>query len=235
MEEIKNNTHNLSLDEMITAGLAFGHQKSKLHPKMKNFVTKPKDKVYLIDLEQTIEKFNKALDFVKQAKMEGKSILFVGTKIATKDLVLETAKKCKSSYVTERWIGGVFTNFKEIRKRINYFKELEMKTMEIDFEKKYVKKERLTMMKELARLRLKFDGVKNMEELPAAVFIVDVTKDEIALTEARQCGIKVIALADTNVNPKLIDYPIPGNDDAYTSIEYILYKIEEVLNCKPTE
>lgn len=227
--------YNISVDDMIAAGLGYGHDKSKLNPKMKDYIAKQKDRVHIIDLDKTAEKLTEALDFLKELKSEGKSVAFVGTKVAVRDLVKDIALKCNSPYVTERWIGGVFTNFKEIRKRINYFKELEAKTKEIDFEKKYVKKERLTMLKELERLRLKFDGVKNMEELPKAVFIVDVTKDEIALKEARQCGIKIIALADTNINPNLIDYPIPGNDDAYTSIEYVLYKMEEVLNGKKAE
>ncbi len=238
MEEIKTEKkigYNISVDEMIQAGLGYGHDKSKLNPKMKDYIAKQKDRVHIIDLDKTAEKLTEALDFLKELKSEGKSVAFIGTKVAIRDLVKDIAIKCNSPYVTERWIGGVFTNFKEIRKRINYFKDLEAKTKEIDFEKKYVKKERLTMLKELERLRLKFDGVKNMEELPKAVFIVDVEKDVLALTEARQCGIKVIALADTNINPNLIDYPIPGNDDAYTSIEYILYKIEEVLNGKPAE
>ncbi|MCK9578366.1 30S ribosomal protein S2 [bacterium] len=228
MEEIKN-TYNLSLDEMINAGLAFGHQKSKLHPKMKNYVTKPKDKVYLIDLEQTIEKFNKALDFVKQAKMEGKTVLFVGTKIATKGLVLETAKKCKCSYVTERWIGGTFTNFKEIRKRIALFKEIESKLNDPEVAKKYVKKERFKMAKDLERMEVKFGGIKTMEALPDIVFIVDMDKESMAVKEAREVGVKIIAIADTNTNPMLADYPIPANDDAYSSVQYILKKIEEVF------
>lgn len=238
MEEIKTEKkigYNISVDEMITAGLGYGHDKSKLNPKMKDYIAKQKDRVYLIDLEKTAEKLTEALDFLKQLKSEGKTIAFVGTKIAMKDLVKDIAIKCNSPYVTERWIGGVFTNFKEIRKRINYFKELEAKTKEMDFEKKYVKKERLVMAKELERLGHKFNGVKEMEQLPAAVFIVDVEKDDLALKEARQCGIKVIAIADTNVDPTKIDYPIPGNDDAYTSVEYVLYKIEEVLGGAKTE
>jgi small subunit ribosomal protein S2 len=227
--------YNISVDEMIVAGLGYGHDKSKLNPKMKEYIARQKDRVYVIDLEKTAEKLTEALDYIKQLKSEGKSIAFVGTKVAVRDLVKNIAVKCSAPYVAERWIGGVFTNFKEIRKRINYFNELELKTKEADFEKKYVKKERLTMMKELERLRLKFDGVKNMEQLPTAVFIVDVEKDDLALKEARQCGIKVIAIADTNVDPTLIDYPIPGNDDAYTSVEYVLYKIEEVLGGKKEE
>jgi len=238
MEEIKTDKkigYNISVDEMITAGLGYGHDKSKLNPKMKEYIAKQKDRVYLIDLDKTAEKLTEALDYIKQIKSEGKTIAFVGTKVAVRDLVKDIALKCSAPYVTERWIGGVFTNFKEIRKRINYFKELEAKTKEMDFEKKYVKKERLVMAKELERLAHKFNGVKEMDQLPAAVFIVDVEKDDLALKEARQCGIKVIAIADTNVDPTTIDYPIPGNDDAYTSVEYVLYKIEEVLGGKKSE
>lgn len=229
MEETKIN-YNISINDMIEAGLGYGHDKSKLNPKMKEYVAKQKDRVSLIDLEKTAQKLSEAMDFVKQLKSEGKTIVFVGTKVATRDLVKTTALKCNSPYVVDRWIGGLFTNFKEIKKRINYFKDLEASVKEEGFEKKYVKKERLKMMKELERLRIKFDGVKNMEELPGAIFIVDVDQDEIALKEAIQCGVKIIAISDTNVNPQELDYPIPGNDDAYTAVEYVLYKIEEVLN-----
>ncbi|MFA5228668.1 MAG: 30S ribosomal protein S2 [Candidatus Paceibacterota bacterium] len=221
--------YNISIDEMINAGLSYGHDKSKLNPKMKDYIAKQKDRIHLINLDKTAEKLAEALDFIKQLKSEGKSVILVGTKVATRDLVKSVAIKLNTHYVTERWIGGLFTNFKEIRKRINYFKDLEQSTKEADFEKKYVKKERLQMLKELERLRIKFEGVKNMEELPGAIFIVDVEEDEIALKEAIQSGVKVIALADTNIDPTKIDYPIPANDDAYTAIEYILYKIEEVL------
>ncbi len=232
MEETKTDKkadYNISVDEMIQAGLGYGHDKSKLNPKMKDYVAKQKDRVWILDLEKTAEKLSEALDFIKKIKDEGKIILFVGTKVATRELLKAVALECKSPYVSDRWIGGTFTNFKEIRKRIGYFKELEAKTKDIDFEKKYVKKERLQIAKEIERLTLKFNGIKNMEELPAAVFIIDVEEDVIALNEARQAGVKVIAIADTNINPTLIDYPIPANDDAYTSVEYILYKIQEVI------
>lgn len=221
--------YNISVEEMIKAGLGFGHTKSKLHPKMKPYIAKPKDKVYLIDLEQTAEKLEKVLDFVLQNRIAGKKILFIGTKVATRGLIEEVAKETKSPFVKERWIGGTFTNFKEIRKRINYFNELEAKTKEIDFTKKYVKKERLAMAKELERLNLKFQGIREMEELPAALFVVDIKRDIIAVKEARQAGVKIIAIVDTNVDPSLVDYPIPGNDDAFTSVQYILSKIQEVL------
>ncbi|MFA5368889.1 MAG: 30S ribosomal protein S2 [Candidatus Paceibacterota bacterium] len=232
MEEIKVDTkanYNISVEEMIGAGLGFGHQKSKLHPKMKPYVAKPKDKVYLIDLEQTAEKLEKALDFVVKLRIEGKKIIFVGTKVSARDLIKDIAEETKSPYINGRWIGGTFTNFKEIRKRIGYYKDLEAKTKEIDFAKKYVKKERLQMAKELERLTFKFFGIKEMEELPGAIFISDIERDIIAIKEARQAGVKIIAIADTNVDPTLVDYPIPANDDAVSSIAYILGKIKESL------
>ncbi|MDD5569119.1 MAG: 30S ribosomal protein S2 [Candidatus Pacebacteria bacterium] len=229
MEEIKTEKakYSISIEEMIRAGLGFGHQKSKLHPKMKPFVVKPKDKVYLIDLEQTAEKLEQALDFVKDLRINGKKILFVGTKAGIRGLIDSTAQNLKCPYVKERWIGGTFTNFKEIRKRIGYYKDLEVKTKEIDFAKKYVKKERLQMLKELERLRIKFEGIKEMEELPGAIFLTDIDGEVLALREAIQTKVKIIGIVDTNVDPTLVDFPIPANDDAYTSIQYILSKIEE--------
>ena len=221
--------YNISIEEMIGSGLGFGHKKSKLHPKMKDYVAKIKDKVYLIDLEKTAEKMGEALDVLKQIKEEGKTVLFVGTKVATRKLVGEVAKACNSPFVNERWIGGTFTNFKEIRKRINYFKDLESKMKDPEFEKNYVKKERLSIQKELDRLKMKFDGIKDMEELPAAVFVLSADKESIVVKEAKKSGVKVIAVVDTNTDPTPIDYPIPANDDAFTSIEYILYKVQEVL------
>lgn len=221
--------YGISVDDMIQAGLGYGHDKSKLNPKMRDYIAKQKDRVYLIDLEKTAEKLSEALDFAKKLKDEGKTILFVGTKVATRDLIKTVATDCHSPYVSDRWIGGTFTNFKEIRKRINYFKELEERVKDIDFEKKYVKKERLKIAKEIERLTLKFSGIKNMEELPAAVFIADIDEDVIALREARQAGVKIIAITDTNVDPTLVDYAIPGNDDAYTSVEYVLYKMQEAI------
>jgi small subunit ribosomal protein S2 len=228
MEETKTeNKYKITMEEMIQVGLGYGHDKSKLNPKMKDYVLKQKDKVFIIDLDKTAEKLEQALDFVSQLRKEGKTVLFVGTKVAMRDLVKNTALECKSPYVVDRWIGGTFTNFKELRKRIEYFKDLEAKTKEIEFEKKYVKKERIKMMKEIERLKIKFDGIKNMEQLPAAIFIVDVEEDKIALSEAIQSKVPVIAIADTNIDPTKITFPIPGNDDAYTSVEYVLYKIQE--------
>ena len=221
--------YNILIDDMIKAGLGFGHQKSKLHPKMKDYTAKIKDKVYLIDLEKTATKLTEALDYLKSLKQEGKGIIFVGTKVATRKIIEDVANSCKFPYVNQRWIGGTFTNFKEIRKRIGYLKELEDKTKDSEYEKKYVKKERLTIQKEIDRMEMKFSGIKNMEELPGAIFVLSADKESIAVKEAKKCGIKVVAIVDTNTDPAPIDYIIPANDDAFTSVEYILYKVQEVL------
>ncbi|GMX58798.1 MAG: 30S ribosomal protein S2 [Candidatus Microsyncoccus archaeolyticus] len=221
--------YGILIDDMIKAGLGFGHQKSKLHPKMKDYTAKIKDKVYLIDLEKTAIKLAESLDLLKSLKQEGKGIIFVGTKVATRKLIEEIAKSSKAYYVNERWIGGTFTNFKEIRKRINYWKELENRTKDPDYEKKYVKKERLTIQKEIDRMKMKFEGIKDMEELPGALVVLSADKESIAVKEAKKSGIKVIGVVDTNTDPTPIDYVIPANDDAFTSIEYILYKMQEVL------
>ncbi|HNP79715.1 MAG TPA: 30S ribosomal protein S2 [Candidatus Pacearchaeota archaeon] len=221
--------YGILIDDMIKAGLGFGHQKSKLHPKMKDYTVKIKDKVYLVDLEKTAIKLGESLDLLKSLKQEGKGIMFVGTKIATRKLIQEIAEATKSYYVNERWIGGTFTNFKEIRKRINYWKELENRTKDPEYEKKYVKKERLTIQKEIDRMKMKFEGIRDMEELPGVLVVLSADKESIAVKEAKRCGIKVIGVVDTNTDPTPIDYIIPANDDAFTSIEYILYKMQEVL------
>lgn len=196
---------------------------------MKDYTVKIKDKVYLVDLEKTAIKLGESLDLLKSLKQEGKGIMFVGTKIATRKLIQEIAEATKSYYVNERWIGGTFTNFKEIRKRINYWKELENRTKDPEYEKKYVKKERLTIQKEIDRMKMKFEGIRDMEELPGVLVVLSADKESIAVKEAKRCGIKVIGVVDTNTDPTPIDYIIPANDDAFTSIEYILYKMQEVL------
>ena len=224
----------ISIDEMSQAGVNFGHKTSRLHPKMQPYILKVKDSVHFIDLEKSAQALKEAINLIRKIVMDGKTVLMVGTKIHLRDMLEETAIDCGLPYVKERWIGGTFTNFEEIRKRIQYFKDLEAKTKEADFEKNYTKKERSMMNKEIARLKMKFGGIKEMEKLPEALFALDMKKDAIAIKEARDKGIKVIALADTNVNPTLADYPIPANDDAVSSVKYILGKIKEaVLEVRP--
>ena len=219
----------LNLQEMETSGLHFGHRVSRLHPKMKPFVSGVKNNVHTIDLEKTSKEFDKALKFVAKLASEGKTMLFVGTKIQMKQMVKANAEASNMPYVIERWLGGTFTNFETILKRVQYFKELENKKATGELEK-YTKKERSLFDKELEILRKKFEGVKHMTRLPDAVFILDVKKDITCAHEARKKGIKIVGVVDTNIDPALADFPIPANDDAISSISYILEKVSETIN-----
>lgn len=213
---------------MQTAGLHFGHRVSRLHPKMKPYVSGIKNNVHTIDLEITAKEFEKALKFISKLASEGKTMLFVGTKIQVKQLVKRAAENSRMPYVVERWLGGTFTNFETILKRVQYFKELENRKATGGLEK-YTKKERSLFDKELAILTKKFEGVKNMSKLPDAVLILDVKKDLTCAREARRKGIAIVGVVDTNIDPGLVDYPIPANDDAISSVGYILDKISEAI------
>lgn len=218
----------ITADEMMLNGLGVGHSVSRLHPKMKNFVSGIKNNTNLIDLDKSVKEFGKALKFISNLVADNKKIIFVGTKIQMKEIVKQAALDCGVPYVTERWLGGAFTNFETILKRVEYYKDLEKKKLTGELEK-YTKKERLNFDKELEKLRVKFEGIKNINKLPDAVFIADLKKDIICAKEAKKKGIKIIAITDTNVDPGLADYPIPANDDAISSVKYILSKISEAV------
>lgn len=224
----------LSIEEMQTAGVNFGHTVSKLHPKMKQYVVGIKNNVHIIDLEKTAKEFERALKFISGLISEGKTVLFVGTKIQMKELVKNAAELCQMPYVTERWLGGTFTNFETISKRVQYFKELENKKATGELEK-YTKKERSLFDRELEILRKKFEGIKRLTKLPDAVLILDVKKDITCAREARRKGIKIIGVVDTNIDPALVDYIIPANDDAISSIRYILDKIQETITSEKSK
>ncbi len=218
----------LSAEEMESAGVNFGHKVSKLHPKMKQYVSGIKNNVQIFDLEKTAVEFAKALSFISKIVSEGKSIIFVGTKIQLRALVQTAAEECGVPYVTERWLGGTFTNFETIQKRVNYFKDLERKRGDRELEK-YTKKERLDFDREIAILKTKFEGVRDMSKLPDAVIIFGLDKDLTCAKEAKRKGIKIISIVDTNVNPDIVDYPIPANDDAISSVRYILEKVKDAI------
>ena len=223
---------NLSVEEMEAAGVNFGHKVSKLHPKMKQYVSGIKNNVQIFDLEKTAKEFEKALAFISKIVSEGKSIIFVGTKIQLRALVQAEAEECGVPYVTERWLGGTFTNFETIQKRVSYFKDLERKREGGELGK-YTKKERLNFDREIAILKTKFEGVRNMSKLPDAVIIFGLDKDITCAREAKRKGIKIVAIVDTNVNPDIVDYPIPANDDAISSVRYIIDKVKEtIINSK---
>jgi small subunit ribosomal protein S2 len=220
---------NLDIEEMAKAGLHFGHATSKFHPKMTPYVFGVRNGVHIIDLEKTKEKLKEALKFIQQLVAENKILLVVGTKFQIKDLVKDFAKEFGFPYVTERWLGGTFTNFPVIKQRCEYLKELEQKLQNQELMEKYTKKERKEMEKKLQKLETKFGGIKNLERLPDAVFIIDMKKDELAVKEARRKGVKIIAISDTDSDPTLADYPIPANNDAISSVKYILEKVREAI------
>jgi small subunit ribosomal protein S2 len=226
---VKETNFELNTEEMAKAGLHFGHRTSKCHPKMKPYLAGVKNTIHIIDLEKTAQKLKEALKFIQELISENKILLMVGTKIQTKDLVKEFATELNLPYVNERWLGGTFTNFEVIKKRIDYFKDLEKKMAEGALEK-YTKKERAKIEQEIKDLEIKFGGLRNLERLPDAIFVLDMKKDETAIREAKRKGIKIIGIAHTNIDPTLVDYPIPASDDAISSVKYILEKVKEAIS-----
>ena len=218
----------IDAEEMAQAGLHFGHKTSKIHPRMKPYLFGARNGVHLIDLEKTAEKLKEALKFIQELISEAKTLILIGTKIQVKEAVKNTAEECGLPYVAERWLGGTFTNFEAIKKRVDYFKDLENKKNQGELEK-YTKKERAQIDKELATLQLKFGGIRALTQLPDAIFVTDMRKDILAIKEAKAKGIKVVAISDTNTDPALVDYFIPANDDAVSSIKYILDKVKEAI------
>ena len=229
MKDIK-----LDLEKMQEAGVHFGHKVSSLHPKMKPFVSGIKNNVNTIDLEKTAKELEKALKFISTLIEGGKSIVFVGTKVQMRLLVKQAAEDCQVPHVTERWLGGTFTNFGTIQKRVEYFKDLESKKATGGLDK-YTKKERLLFDREMESLRIKFEGIKDMSKLPDAVLLLDLKKDLTCAKEAKRKGIKIIALCDTNIDPTIADYPIPANDDAMSSVKFILEQVKNVIIESRTE
>ena len=218
-----------SIEEMLKAGVHFGHRTSKWNAKMKEYIHTTRNNVHIIDLEKTEIKLKKALKFIHEIKEGNGKIILVGTKIAAKEITKEIAEEVKMPYIIERWIGGTLTNFEVISKRLEYMRNLEerKKTGEL---KKYTKKEQHDFDIEIQKLNRCFGGIKEMTKLPEALFVIDTHKEKLAIKEARTNGIPVIGLCDTNADPTIIDYPIPVNDDAISSLKLILGLIVKVIN-----
>jgi len=208
------------IKQLLEAGVHFGHQTKRWNPKMKKFIFGSRSGIYIIDLEKTEECINAARDFLMDITSKGEFILFVGTKKQAQDVIKQEALRCGMYYVTDRWPGGMLTNFVTIKKSINRLKEIEKMRTDGTFEK-LTKKEIARLEKELTKLNKNFSGIVAMERMPKAAFVVDTKKEETAVLEARRLGIPVIGLIDTNSNPDLVDYPIPGNDDATKSIRTV--------------
>ena len=218
----------VTIKELLEAGAHFGHQTSRWHPAMKKYVFTKREGIHIIDLEQTAAMLAKACQFVKQVAAEGGIILFVGTKKQAQEAIEQEAKRCGMYYVNQRWLGGVLTNFATIQARIDQLVRLEDQKSRGDFER-LPKKEAQKLEEEIARLNRQMGGFKEMTSLPSALFIVDPTKEKIALAEARRMGIPVVAIVDTNCNPKEIDHPIPANDDAIKAIKLMCSKIADAI------
>jgi small subunit ribosomal protein S2 len=218
----------LVLQEMIDAGLLHGLAKSKTHPKMKPYIHSTRSGVEVIDLVQTIALLKKSGEFLKSVVDSGKSVLLVGTAPIAKQAVKAYAEKTGNPYVAERWVGGMLTNFKIVSGRIQYFKKL-LADKESGDLAKYTKKEQLMIEREIEKMAVVFNGLKNMGQLPGAVLILSFADNKLAADEAKTAGIPVVAMLNTNVNPKLIEYPIPGNDKLSTGINWILNYLEPNL------
>ena len=217
-----------TIKQLLEAGAHFGHQTSRWHPRMKRYIFTKRNGIHIIDLEQTSSLLDKACDFIRQVAADGDHILFVGTKKQAQESIVEATKRCGMYYVDQRWIGGVLTNFSTIQARIDYLVRLEDQQSRGEFSR-LPKKEALKLEEKMARLNRQMGGIKEMTSLPAALFIVDPTKERIALAEARRIGIPVVAISDTNCNPDEIDYPIPANDDAIRAIKLVCNKIADAV------
>lgn len=217
-----------SLEELLKKGVHFGHKTSKRHPKMIPFIFSKRNGVHVIDLEKTVEKLDEALNFVSKTVEKGGMILFIGSKKQAKEVVKAAADSCQMPYIIGRWLGGTFTNFDNIVSLTRKLESLE-KGKEDGTWERYTKKEQVNMTKQMSKLQETVGGIKMMKRLPQAVFVVDIKKEKTAVAEANKMHIPIIALTDTNVNPELVQYAIPANDDAVKSIEVISDLVAETV------
>jgi len=218
----------VNIKELLEAGAHFGHQTSRWHPRMKKYIFTKRNGIHIIDLEQTASMLEKACQFIKETVANGGKVLFVGTKKQAQSIVAEEAKRCGMFYINQRWIGGVLTNFTTIQTRIDHLVRLEDQQARGDFAR-LPKKEASKLNEEIERLNKYLGGFKEMTSLPDVIFIIDPSKEGIALAEARRVGITVMAIVDTNCNPDDIDYPIPANDDAIRAIKLMTSKIADAV------
>ncbi len=218
----------LTMPVLLKAGVHFGHQKARRNPKMSPYVFTTRNNISIIDLAQTVGMLQKALDFMVGLHKDGKQILFVGTKKQARSVVIDAATFTKHPFVVDRWLGGTFTNFPNIRRRVRHMLRLEEMIKSGDL-KKYTKFEQMKKIEEAEKMQQRMGGIADMRDLPAAIFITDVESDRIAVREAIAVGVPIIALVDTNVNPDEVTFPIPANDDAVSSLTMILAHVCKAL------
>ena len=216
----------VSMKSLLEAGVHFGHQTQRWDPRMRTFIFTERNGIHIIDLQQTVQYLSRACDFVRDVVASEKSILFTGTKRQAQETVETEAKRCLMPYVNNRWLGGTLTNFATIQGRIDHLARLEDTKARGEHDR-LPKKEALKIDKEIERLNRHFGGIKEMTQLPAAIFIIDTTAERIAVAEAHRLGIPIVAMVDTNGNPDEIDYPIPSNDDAIRAVRLITARIAD--------
>lgn len=220
----------VDIKQLLAAGAHFGHKTSRWHPKMAPYIHSKREGTHIIDLTKTVDAIEDAQAFITKSVSSGKQILFVGTKRQSKDIVKAAALETNMPYVTERWLGGMLTNKQTIGGRIKHLKDLETKMASGYFESKYNKLEIQRFQEEIEAMNFMYGGVKELDEKPGAVFVVDVLNEANALREAKKLGLKTIAIADTNVDPTDIDYVIPANDDAIKTVELIVSYIKDAIS-----
>ncbi len=217
-----------TLEQLLSSGAHFGHLTRRWDPKMKEFIFMQKNGIHIIDLKKTQSSLDKAIEAIKKIVADGYDVLFVGTKLQAKEIIVAEATRCNQYYVTHRWLGGMLTNFTTIKKSIKHYKNLDKMGTDGTYEK-ISKKERLNIDREKEKLYAVLSGIEEMKRLPGAIFIVDTKKEHIAVNEARKMNIPLFAMVDTNSDPTVIDYPIPANDDAAKSISLIVSKIADAI------
>ncbi len=216
----------LTMREMMEAGVHFGHQTKRWNPKMKPFIFGARNGIHIVDLQHAVKGFRRAYEFLVKTVADGKPVLFVGTKKQAQDVIREEATRCNQFYVTNRWLGGTLTNFHTVKGSIERLQAIEKMSTDGTFER-MTKKEVIRITREQEKLEKALGGIKAMGELPGAVFVVDVMKEHIAVSEARKLEIPIVAVVDTNCNPDVIDYAIPGNDDAIRAIRLFAAKVAD--------
>jgi small subunit ribosomal protein S2 len=211
----------ITIKDLLEAGVHFGHQTKRWNPKMKQYIFGERNGIHIIDLEKTHQKLLMAMDFLRKLAENGEGILFVGTKRQIRQIVEEEASRCGAFYITNRWPGGLLTNFKTIRQSIKLYKELQgIETDERAI--RYTKKELSKFVREREKMGRTLSGIVSMSKLPSAVCVIDIKKESLAVKEANRLGIPVVAVVDTNVDPQIVQYPVPGNDDAIRSVKVLL-------------
>lgn len=218
----------VTMKQLLEAGVHFGHQTRRWNPKMRPYIFTERNGIYIIDLQKTVRLLESAYDFVRNLAFQGGKILFVGTKKQAQDTIAEEATRCGMYYVNNRWLGGMLTNFSTMRTRVERLEEL-LEMEESGYMENLTKKEISRLQRERERLERYLGGVRGMQELPDAMYVVDPRKERIAVLEARRLGIPIVAIVDTNCDPEEIDYIIPGNDDAIRAVRLITGKIADAI------